>query len=248
MSVKAHSVSGDPNSGDPNSGDPVSGDPVSGDPVSGDLNSGDPVSGDPVSGDLNSGDPVSGDSGYVHTAGKWGPNPIFFFCSHVTQICFCHDSVNSTNHMESDLFNSNLCHFICGTKSDTGQLFCNAIAVWKVMLDFMRLLHHSRSTFVTIPRWRETLQRFYMPKAIKTIVKDNQWKCDVLELGLHDILHAIVMRISSVKPVLWLALNLHHLLSSGAAFNTQSRSSLTSYAIRAQNRRWIACDIECDIA
>ncbi len=50
-------------------------------------------------------------------------------------------------------------------------------------------------------------------------------------LGLHDILHAIVMHISSVKPVPWLALNLHHLFSNGAAFNTQSRRSLTSYAI-----------------
>ncbi len=50
-------------------------------------------------------------------------------------------------------------------------------------------------------------------------------------LGLHDILHAIVMRISSVKTVLWLAINLHHLFSNGAAFNTQSRKSLTSYAI-----------------
>ncbi len=50
-------------------------------------------------------------------------------------------------------------------------------------------------------------------------------------LGLHDNLHAIVMRISSVKTVLWLAVNLHHLLSNGAAFNTHSRRSLTSYAI-----------------
>ncbi len=50
-------------------------------------------------------------------------------------------------------------------------------------------------------------------------------------LGLGDIAHAILMRISSVKPVPWLAVNLHHLFSNGAAFNTQSRRSLTSYAI-----------------
>ncbi len=55
------------------------------------------------------------------------------------------------------------------------------------------------------------------------------------------------MRITSVKPVPWLAVNLHHLFSNGAAFNTQSRRSLTSYAIRAQNGRCIACDIERDI-
>ncbi len=50
-------------------------------------------------------------------------------------------------------------------------------------------------------------------------------------LGLGDISHAICMRISSVKQVPWLAANLHHLFSSGAAFNTQSHRSLTSYAI-----------------
>ncbi len=50
-------------------------------------------------------------------------------------------------------------------------------------------------------------------------------------LGLGDISHAICMRISSVKPVPWLAVNLHHPFSNGAAFNTQSRRSLTSYAI-----------------
>ncbi len=50
-------------------------------------------------------------------------------------------------------------------------------------------------------------------------------------VGLHDILHAIVMCISSVKTVLWLAVNLHQLFSNGAVFNAQSRSSLTSYAI-----------------
>ncbi len=56
-------------------------------------------------------------------------------------------------------------------------------------------------------------------------------QCVYYPLGLHDIFHAIVMRISSVKPVLWLAVNLHPLLSDGAAFNTHSRSSLTSYPI-----------------
>ncbi len=39
------------------------------------------------------------------------------------------------------------------------------------------------------------------------------------------------MRILAVKPISWLAVNLHHLFSDGAAVNTQSRSSLTSYAI-----------------
>ncbi len=50
------------------------------------------------------------------------------------------------------------------------------------------------------------------------------------EIGMGDILHAICMRISSVKPVPWLALNLHHLFSNGAVFNTLGRSSQTSYA------------------
>ncbi len=52
------------------------------------------------------------------------------------------------------------------------------------------------------------------------------------------------MHILSVKTVLWLAVNLHHLFSDGAAINMQSRSSLTSYTIQAQNRRWITCDSE----
>ncbi len=60
-------------------------------------------------------------------------------------------------------------------------------------------------------------------------------KCQIFisfkfKVGMGDILHAICMRISSVKPVPWLALNLHHLFSNGAVFNTQSRSSQTSYA------------------
>ncbi len=52
----------------------------------------------------------------------------------------------------------------------------------------------------------------------------------IYHLGLGDISHAICMRISSVKPVPWLTVNLHHLFSNGAAFNTQSHSSQTSYA------------------
>ncbi len=51
------------------------------------------------------------------------------------------------------------------------------------------------------------------------------------DVGLHDILRAIVMRISSVKTVLWLAENHLQLFSNGAAFNTQSRCSLTNYTI-----------------
>ncbi len=47
----------------------------------------------------------------------------------------------------------------------------------------------------------------------------------MFNVGLGDILHEIVMRISSVKPVPWLAVNLHHLFSNGAACSSQ-----TSYA------------------
>ncbi len=36
---------------------------------------------------------------------------------------------------------------------------------------------------------------------------------------------------SSVKPVPWLAVNVCHLFTNGAAFNTRSRRSLASYAI-----------------
>ncbi len=42
------------------------------------------------------------------------------------------------------------------------------------------------------------------------------------------------MHILSVKPVLQSEVNLHQLLSDGAAFTTQSRSSLTVYAKKMQ--------------
>jgi len=53
----------------------------------------------------------------------------------------------------------------------------------------------------------------------------------------------LISEVGSV--ILW---NLDQLISNGVAFNTQSRSSLTSYAIRAQNRRCIACDSEREIS
>ncbi len=56
------------------------------------------------------------------------------------------------------------------------------------------------------------------------------------------------MRISSVKLVPWLAVNLHHLFSNGAAFNTQSRSSLTSDAISRSLLQLNRLRYECDIA
>ncbi len=67
-------------------------------------------------------------------------------------------------------------------------------------------------------------------------------------IGLGDISHEICMRISSVKPAPWLAVKLHHLFSNGAAFNTQSRRSLTSDAISRSYRRRFICDNESDIA
>ncbi len=65
-------------------------------------------------------------------------------------------------------------------------------------------------------------------KWLNAQIKNAQMQFTV---GLCDISHAMIMRISSVKPVLWLVVNLHQVLSDGAAFNTPSRRSLTSYAI-----------------
>ncbi len=39
------------------------------------------------------------------------------------------------------------------------------------------------------------------------------------------------MRISSVNPVLWLVVNLHHMLSDGAAFTTQESYDI-AYKLR----------------
>jgi len=51
---------------------------------------------------------------------------LFFYCSHVTQICFSQDNVNHKNHMQPYLFNSNLCHF---HDVVLNQIFCNATSV-----------------------------------------------------------------------------------------------------------------------
>ncbi len=62
--------------------------------------------------------------------------------------------------------------------------------------------------------WAENLTLIFMYFNV------NAKRC--IKLGLRDILHAIVMCISSVKPVLWFVINLHQLFSNGAAFNTQT--------------------------
>ncbi len=60
----------------------------------------------------------------------------------------------------------------------------------------------------------------YLTKEVKK--SRFNWKSK-LKLGLHEKLLVIIQCISSVKPVLWLVVNLHHVLSDGAAFNTHSR-------------------------
>ncbi len=50
-------------------------------------------------------------------------------------------------------------------------------------------------------------------------------------LGLHDKSHVIAMRISSVKPVLWLVVNLHHMPLDGVAFNTLLRSDSMRFVL-----------------
>ncbi len=44
--------------------------------------------------------------------------------------------------------------FICGPKSDTYTLFCNATSVWMAMSHFMWFLHHWNATDVIILCWR----------------------------------------------------------------------------------------------
>ncbi len=63
------------------------------------------------------------------------------------------------------------------------------------------------------------------------ICSDREANSSILNVGLGDISHVIIMCISSVKPVPWLVVNLHHLLLNGAAINTQSQRPLTSYVI-----------------
>ncbi len=49
-------------------------------------------------------------------------------------------------------------------------------------------------------------------------------------------------------PFLWLTVNLHHLFSDGAAFNTRSRISLKSYAISRSESKMNRLRYERDIA
>lgn len=49
-------------------------------------------------------------------------------------------------------------------------MFCNATSVWTVISEFMQLLRHFRSTFITIMHWRESLHRFNMPYITQTAV------------------------------------------------------------------------------
>ncbi len=44
--------------------------------------------------------------------------------------------------------------FICGPKSDTYPMFCNATSVWTAILLFMQFLRHWNATDITILRWR----------------------------------------------------------------------------------------------
>ncbi len=63
-------------------------------------------------------------------------------------------------------------------------------------------------------------------------------------VGLHDISHAIVMRISSVKPVLWFVINLHHLFSNLMHRAVVHREA-TQYHV--QYRRPFICDSEREL-
>ncbi len=58
----------------------------------------------------------------------------------------------------------------------------------------------------------------------------------------------IIVSRYDVISVPWLALNLHQLLSDGAAFTTQSRSSLQATQYRIHNQMRLFCDYERDIA
>ncbi len=77
---------------------------------------------------------------------------------------------------------------------------------------------------------QNTKTNFKTPLFWPDFIRNDVTCVFLFEVGLGDISHAICMCIS-VKPVPWLAVNLHHLFSNRAAVKTQSRSSRTSYAI-----------------
>ncbi len=100
----------------------------------------------------------------VSTAGKCGTN-LIFFCAHMWLRSVFVMTVWIAQTTWNLIFSILICATsIYGAKSNTSQMFCIATAVWTVISEFMRFLHHSRSTFVIIG----TLQKFYKPKVIKT--------------------------------------------------------------------------------
>ncbi len=122
---------------------------------------------------------------------------MFTLQANVTQIwLFC-------SHCDSDLFLSWQCeqHKPHGIWSfqfrfvPLPYVVLNRIHVrcFAVMSDFMRLLRHSRSTFLKIPHWQETLKRFYIPKVIKTVAKGNQWKYS-------DVSELVCITVTTVQP------------------------------------------------
>ncbi len=108
---------------------------------------------------------------------KCGPNLIFFFAHMWLRSVFLM-TVWTAQTTGKTIFSIPIfATSICDTKSDTGQMFCNATTVNSHI--------GIHATFVTIQRSWETLKRFYIPKVIKTVAKSNQWKySDVSELLL----------------------------------------------------------------
>jgi hypothetical protein len=74
--------------------------------------------------------------GLFHNASKGG--------SYVPQIRLHYDSVNSTNHVESHIFNSALGHYHSCPDSDTGLILCH------VTLIFITILHWQEALWIQI--------------------------------------------------------------------------------------------------
>ncbi len=117
------------------------------------------------------------------------------------------------------------------TNSVNWHLVCNMISYKRYVLERQSLseVKMGRGSPICERVHKKIVEYFKNNIPQRQIAKALQISSSTV--GLHDISHAIVMRISSVKPALWLEINLHHLFSDGVAFNTQSRSLLTSYAI-----------------